>query len=169
MMSRMPQDPWAEWLAAEKAGASERADSALREAFATVPRRALASGLHERLLELGAGSRMQPRSGQSERWIAAGLVFAALGLTAVPLGVIAGFFLLSPGRVVSGVARACVWMTEWLNAGVSIWGLLARTGSALGYAAVTPTGSSLLTIALLVASMALLMLNRYMPVERSES
>jgi hypothetical protein len=34
---------------------------------------------------------------------------------------------------------------------------------------VTPTGSSLLTVALLVASMALLALNRYLPVERSET
>ena len=167
-MSRKPEDSWVEWLEAERAGAGDRADSALREAFAVLPRRAPTPALHDRLLRLTATSRAHSRS-RSEAWVAAGLVLAALALTAAPLGIIAGFFLISPGRVVSGVAQACVWLTEWLNAGASIWGLLARTGSALGHAAVTPTGSSLLTVALLVASTALLVLNRYLPVERSES
>jgi hypothetical protein len=167
-MSRNPRDAWIEWLEAEKAGAADRADMALREAFAVLPRRAPTAALHGRLIGITAISR-GPARGRSEAWVAAGLVLAALGLTAAPLGIIAGFFLISPGRVVSGVAQACVWLTEWLNAGASIWALLGRTGSALGHAAVTPTGSSLLTVALLVASMALLALNRYLPVERSET
>jgi hypothetical protein len=166
-MSRMPQDPWADWWAAERDGASERADTALREAFGAVPRRALTAALHEQLVQASATLRATPRTRWSERWVAAGLVLAALGLTVAPLSVVAAFFLIGPGRVVSGLARGCVWLMEWLNAGASIWGLLARTGSALGYAAVTPTGSSMLTVALLVASMALIVLNRYLTVERS--
>lgn len=168
-MSRRPQDAWADWLSAERAGAPDRADTALREAFASVPRRQPAADLHERLLSAATAARQAPARRWSERWVAAGLVLAALGLTAAPLAVIAGFFFVSPARVASGVARACLWLTEWMNAGASIWALMTRIGEALGTAAASPTGSSLLTGALLVASMALLMLNRYLPAERSES
>lgn len=167
-MSRKPGDSWAEWLQAERTGADDRADSALREAFAALPRRSPTPGFHERLVRTAIVPR-RPLARRSEAWVAAGLVLTALALTAAPIMVIAAFFLVTPGRVVSGVARACVWLGEWLNAGASIWGLLERTGSALGYAVVTPAGSSMITVALLVASMALLVLNRYLPAERSES
>ena len=166
-MSRMPQDPWADWWTAEGTGADERADTALREVFAAVPRRLVTPVLHERLIAISGRSPVQPSRPWSERWVAAGLVLGALALTAAPLTVLVGFVLVGPARLLTGVVRACVWMSEWMNAGASIWALLARTGGALGYAVVTPTGSSFLTVSLLVASMALVVLNRYLSVERS--
>jgi hypothetical protein len=50
---------------------------------------------------------------------------------------------------------------------VSLWTVLGRTGQALGQATGSPTVSLVLTVALLAASSALLVLNRYLPVERS--
>jgi hypothetical protein len=45
--------------------------------------------------------------------------------------------------------------------------VMAQTGSALGHAAGSPAGSAGVTASLVVASMALLLLNRYLPPERS--
>jgi len=163
----MPQDAWAEWLEAERTGALDRADSALREAFATVPRRGPGAGFADRVIRARRVPAMAGVGRPSELWVTAGLLLGALGLTAAPLAVIAGLFVVDPGRVVATLARACVGMAEWLNAGASIWGLLIRAGTAAGQAAVSPTGSMLLTAALLAASMALVVLNRYLPVERS--
>jgi hypothetical protein len=166
-MSRMPQDPWADWWTAEGTGAEERADAALREAFAAISRRPVTAALHDRLIAISARSQAQPSRTWSERWVAAGLVLGALALTAAPLTVLVGFVLVGPARLLTSVVRACVWMSEWLNAGASVWALLARTGDAVGYAVVTPAGSSFLTVSLVVASMALVVLNRYLSVERS--
>jgi hypothetical protein len=112
-------------------------------------------------------SRVQPSRPWSERWVAAGLVLGALALTVAPLTVLAGFVLVGPARLLTSVVRACVWLSEWLNTGASVWALLARTGGALEYAVVTPAGSSFLMVSLIVASMALMVLNRYLSVERS--
>jgi uncharacterized membrane protein HdeD (DUF308 family) len=163
----MPQDPWADWWTAEGTGADERADTALREAFTAVPRRPVTAALHERLIEITGRSRVQPSRPWSERWVAAGLVLGALALTVAPLTVLAGFVLVGPARLLTSVVRVCVWLSEWMNAGASIWALLARTGGAVEYAVVTPAGSSFLTVSLIVASMALVVLNRYLSVERS--
>jgi hypothetical protein len=164
----MPQDPWADWWTAEGTGADERADAALREAFTAVPRRPVTAALHDRLIEMTTSrSRVQPSRPWSERWVAAGLVLGALALTVAPLTVLAGFVLVGPARLLTSVVRACVWLSEWLNTGASVWALLARTGGALEYAVVTPAGSSFLMVSLIVASMALMVLNRYLSVERS--
>ena len=166
-MRRMPRDAWAEWLEAERSGALERADSALGEAFATVLRRSPGAGFEERVVSARRATARVRVSRRSEVWVTAGLLLGALGLTAAPLAVVAGLFVVNPGRVIAALARACVGMAEWLNAGASVWGLLIRAGTAAGQAAVSPTGSILLTAALLVASMALVVLNRYLPAERS--
>ena len=165
-MPRMPQDAWAEWLEAERSGALDRADAALREAFAGVPRRSPAPGFQDRVLHASRLPAM-PASRRSEVWVTAGLLLGALGLTAAPLAVVGGLFVIDPGRVIAALARACVGIGEWLNAGASIWGVLIRAGGAVGQAAVSPAGSILLTAALLAASMALVVLNRYLPAERS--
>ena len=107
------------------------------------------------------------RQRSSERLVAAGVVGGALGMTLLPVGVVVALLVFDAARIVSGLARGCVWLTDWLNAGVSIWTLLARSGGALGHAADSPIGSLALTVTLLVASLALLALNRYLTVERS--
>src|SRR5574341_598310 len=166
-MERRPPDPWADWMAAEGAGDDDRADHALDAAMRGLPRRAPSAALSARLMQSAMVPRLPASPVASERLVAAGVVGGALAMTLLPVSVLLLLVLTDAGRVVSGLARACVWLTEWLNAGVSIWTLLARTGQALGHAAGSPTGSMALTFALLVASSALLVLNRYLPVERS--
>ena len=67
----------------------------------------------------------------------------------------------------TSIARVCVWLTDWLSAGVSIWSVLSVTGEGLGTPSRVPTASAVLTIGLMLASSALLALNRYLPGERS--
>jgi hypothetical protein len=165
---RNPEEALARFFAAEHAENADRADAALHDAFEGVARRVPSAALTERLMRSAVVRPVAPAvPAVSERTIAAGVVAAALGMTLMPVGVVVALFVFDAARVVSWIARACVLLTDWLNAGVSIWTLLARSGGALGHAANSPVGSAALTITLLVASMALLALNRYLPAERS--
>jgi hypothetical protein len=164
---RDPEGALARFFAAEQAENADRADMALRDAFEAVPRRAPNAALSDRLMRTALVRPVATASTVSERTVAAGVVAAALGMTLMPVGVVVALFVFDAARIVSWIARSCVWLTDWLNAGVSIWTLLARSGGALGHAANSPIGSAALTITLLVASMALLVLNRYLPTERS--
>lgn len=166
-MQGRPPDPWADWMATEGASDSERADRALGAAMRGVSRRVPSADLSARLMRAAMVPRPAAAPAASERLVAVGLVGGALAMTLLPVSVLLLLLFADAGRVVSGLARACVWLTEWLNAGVSIWTLLARTGQAIGHAAGSPAGSMALTFALLLASSALLVLNRYLPVERS--
>jgi hypothetical protein len=166
-MPQTSRNPWADWLLAERADALESADAALREAFADVPRRSPSVALHDRLLQMTVSRRAGMQRRQSETWVAAGVILAAFAFTVTPLAIIVGLFLINPGRVAASVAQTCVWLSEWVNAGASVWTLAAQTGTALGRAAASPSGSMMLTMSLIIASTALLALNRYMTVERS--
>jgi hypothetical protein len=163
----MPPDPWTEWLSAERARDAERADRAFGAGMRGVPRRDPSAALSARLMQAAVAGRRAEAPASSERLVVAGVVGGALVMTLLPVTVIALLIMTDAGRVVSGVARVCVWVTEWVNAGVSIWTVLGRTGQALGQATGSPTISLVLTAALLAASSALLVLNRYLPVERS--
>jgi hypothetical protein len=165
---RDTEEALARFFAAEQAENGDRADMSLRDAFEAVPRRHPSPGLTERLMRSAMVRPAPPATPKvSERTVAAGVVAAALGMTLMPVAVVGALFVFDAARIVSWIARACVWLTDWLNAGLSIWELLARSGGALGHAANSPIGSAALTITLLIASMALLVLNRYLPTERS--
>jgi hypothetical protein len=166
-MQRDPDDACAAWLAAEQAGDVDRADAALRGALEALPRRSPTPALTDRLMRMAAVQHARRGQQASDQWVAAGLVGIALALTLLPVGFIGVLAFGGAGRIVSWMARTCVWLAEWLDAGVSVWTLLARTGGAVGQAAGSPMGSAALTLTLLVASTALLVLNRYLPAERS--
>jgi hypothetical protein len=167
VIERDPEDALTRFYAAEEAGDADRADLTLREAFRAAPRRGPSPALNERLMRMATHAAARPARGMPDRLVVAGVVAGALAMTLMPVGVVVGLFVFDATRIVSWIARACVFLTDWLNAGVSIWTLLARSGGALGHAANSPIGSAALTITLLVASMALLVLNRYLPTERS--
>jgi hypothetical protein len=166
-MHRDPNDAFARWLDAERRGDDDAADQALRTAFSTLPRRSPDESLSARLMRAAVVRPRLTRSRLSERAAAAGVLAAAAAMTLLPASVLLVLVAGNPGRVVSWLARTCVWLTEWLDAGVSIWALLAQMGGAFGRVAGSSAGGAAITITLLVASTALLMLNRYMPVERS--
>jgi hypothetical protein len=167
-MQEKAPDTWGDWMAAERAGDQERADQALGAAMRALPRRTPSAELSARLMAAASVARASaPRRAASERLVVAGLVGGALAMTLLPVTVLAALVLADAGRIVSGLARGAVWVSDWVNAGVSIWTVLAHMGQALGHAASSPSGSFALTLALLAASSALLVLNRYLPVERS--
>jgi hypothetical protein len=157
---------WTAWAAAEAAGDNDAADEALGAAMRGVVRRAPDPALTARLMQ-AAGARVGARRRASERLVALGVVGGAAVMTLLPIAVVAVFFIADAGRVVTWLAHVCVLLTEWLNAGVSIWTVISRTGSVLGRVASGQVGSVLLTVTLLVASSALLALNRFLPEERS--
>jgi hypothetical protein len=166
-MKRTPEDAWARWLEAEREGDADAADAALLTVMKAVPHREPPVALSARLAQ-AAGLRTEPAAApRSEGLVALGLAAAALVMTLLPVGLIGVLFLTDAARVVSWLARMSIRVIEWLEAGASVWTVLARTGSALGSAASSPAGSAGLTVTLLVASMALLLLNRYLPPERS--
>ena len=168
MTERDPEEALARFFAAEQAEDGDRADMALLDAFEAVPRRVPSVAWSERLMRSAVVQPVATAAAtESERTVAAGVVAAALGMTLMPVGVLVALFVFDAARIVSWIARGCVWLTDWLNAGVSVWTLLARSGGALGHAANSPIGSAALTITLLVASLALIVLNRYLPTERS--
>jgi hypothetical protein len=157
---------WTAWAAAEAAGDNEAADEALRAAMRGVVRHAPGPALSSRLMK-AAGVPAAGRRRTSERLVALGVVGGAAVMTLLPVAVIAIFFVADAGRVVTWLAHVCVWLTDWLNTGVSVWTVVGRTGSVLGRVASGQVGSVLLTVTLLIASSALLALNRFLPEERS--
>jgi hypothetical protein len=165
-MTVKPDETWTEWMAAEAAGDEDRADAALRVALHGVSRAVPSPELSHRLLSLATTVRPERAGRRSDRLIALSVIGGALVMTLLPVGVLGVLFVVDAGRTVSWLARACVWVTELLSAGVSIWSVLARTGGGLGRAAASPVGSLVLTLTLLLASSALLALNRFLPEER---
>lgn len=167
-MKRTSEDPFLRWMDAERDDDAEAADGALRSVMRAVPRREPSPALSARLAQSAALARSQPAPRRaSERVVALSLVAAALLMTLLPVGLVGALFLTDAARIVSWLARTCIWLVSWLDAGSSVWTVLGHTGSALGHAAVSPLGSAGLTVTLLVASTALLLLNRYLPAERS--
>lgn len=165
-MTRKSDENWTEWLAADAAGDEARADAALGRAMRGVLRHVPPPALSAQLLQSAAAPRALLEA-RTERWIGAGLVALALVMTILPVAVVVGLLVTDAGRVVTSIARVCVWMTGWLSAGVSIWSVLSVTGEGLSQAASSPAMSAVLTIGLVLASSALLALNRYLPGERS--
>jgi hypothetical protein len=171
MQRRSPMQPkkdgtWTAWAAAEAAGDHEAADDALRAAMRGVVQHTPSPALSSRLMK-AARVPIAGRRRTSERLVALGVIGGAAVMTLLPATVVAAFFIADAGRVVSWLAHVCVWLTEWLNAGVSIWTVVGRTGSVLGRIVSGQVGGVLLTVTLLIASSALLALNRFLPEERS--
>ncbi len=164
-MERKSDGTWTAWAAAEAAGDHDAADEALRIAMRGVVRHAPSPALSSRLMK--AARVPAPRRRASERFVALGVVGGAAVMTLLPVTVVVAFFIADAGRVVSWLAHVCVLLTEWLNAGVSIWTVVGRTGSVLGRIVSGQVGGVLLTVTLLIASSALLALNRFLPEERS--
>jgi len=165
-MTRKSDENWTEWLAADAAGDQDRAEAALGRAMRGVLRHAPPPALSAQLLQAAAAPRALLEA-RSERLIAAGLVGLALVMTVLPVAVVVGLLVSDAGRIVTSIARVCVWLTDWLSAGVSIWSVLSLTGEGLGHAVSSPAASAIMTIGLVLASSALLALNRYLPGERS--
>src|SRR5436190_24114872 len=102
MAGKLP-DPWADWMAAERAHDADRADRALVSAMQSFPRREPSAALSARLMKSAVVTRAAAPAA-SERLVAAGVVAGALAMTLLPVAVIAVLLIADAGRIVSRVA-----------------------------------------------------------------
>ncbi|MGE5246489.1 MAG: hypothetical protein ACM3SQ_19865 [Betaproteobacteria bacterium] len=90
-------------------------------------------------------------------------------------GASAGILLLLP-LLVRGFVRAlelvmtgCVWLAMSISVGVSVWSVLASVGRAGAAVLVTPQGSAVLAILILVAALAIYGLQRLLGSQEESS
>jgi hypothetical protein len=104
----------------------------------------------------------------SELVVSGGVVIGAALLALVPVVAVIAAFFLDAGIVIRGLTHGCVILVEWLNAGVSVWDLLARSSVVLGSALASPVGTVVLLGGVLTASLALAGLSRVLPRQQGD-
>ena len=161
-MSRRLRKDVGEWLDAERHGAHDLAEQALRRAFAELGRRVPATGFADRVL-VRAG-RFAPVPLPWPPWwlrvsVAGSLVAAALVIALLPawwpVASAVGSALRSP------LVTACsYWGSQLVNAGFAFWDLLQEVAIALQASLMTPTVLVVLAANVLLAVSSLFGLNR---------
>ena len=146
------------------------ADRRWQALWQDVPRRAPSAVFSARLMAATRREWPQPvASGlRAEYAVTAGVVAAAAALTLAPVALVAGLFFFDAGVIIGGIARACVWVVNWLSAGVSVWEVLGRVGRVAAAAMTSPTGTVVLIGGILTAWLALAGLTRVLPAERRD-
>ena len=143
-------------------------DRRLRALLAGVPRRMPSAAFQARLLAATRSAwpvRLEARDWAvgSELAVSGGVVVGAALLALVPVAVVVAAFVVDAGVVIRGLTHGCVLLIEWMNAGVSLWDLLARSSVVLGSALASPSGTIVLLSGVLTASLALAGLSRVLP------
>lgn len=166
---RRLQNDLKRWLAAEAAGDERQAEDAFGTLLASAPRLTPSAGFAERVL-WAIQPAPAPQLALGAWWWKAAIV-TALTLVGTATGLLPLLQWLpidAPtfGEVLRTGADGLVWVGEWLAAGLAIWGLLARIGTALQVAVATPQVASLLLASMLIGVSALYSLNRLLAFER---
>jgi hypothetical protein len=148
-------------------------DRRMRALFLAVPRRMPPTALQARLL--AATRSAWPVAAEARDWVvgselvvSGGVVIGAALLAMVPVVAVVAAFFLDAGIVIRGLTHGCVLLVEWLNAGVSIWDVLARSSFVLGSAISSPSGTMVLLGGVLTASLALAGLSRVLPRQQGD-
>jgi hypothetical protein len=148
-------------------------DRRMRALFLAVPRRMPSTALQSRLL--AATRSAWPVAAEARDWavgselvVSGGVVIGAALLALVPVVLVIAAFFLDAGIVIRGLTHGCVMLIEWLNAGVSVWDLLARSSVVLGSAVASPAGTVVLLGGVLTASLALAGLSRVLPRQQGD-
>jgi hypothetical protein len=158
----------------DESGSREREERLFTALVTTLPRRVPAPDFTARLLTAtrtawpGAADQRFWTAARSELAISAGVVAGAALLTLLPVILIGLAFVFDASIVVSALARVCVLLVEWLNAGLSFWDVLARAARIGGAALASPVGTFMLLGGVLTASLALAGLSRVLPGEQGE-
>jgi hypothetical protein len=152
----------------------DREEEALGVLMAALPKRTPSPAFSSRLLAAtrqawptGAERRFWS-SARSELAISAGVIGGAALLTLIPVALVAAAFIFDASIVVNGTARACVWLVQWLSAGLSMWDVMVRAARITAAAVASPIGTFILLGGVLTASLALAGLSRVLPGERGE-
>jgi hypothetical protein len=145
---------------------ADEGDRRLRSLMAAVPRRMPSAAFQARLI--AATRSAWPAQARewavgSELVVSGGVVLGAALLALVPVAVVVAAFFVDAGVVIRGLTHGCVLLIEWMNAGVSLWEVLARSSLVLGSAVASPSGTLILLGGVLTASLALAGLSRVLP------
>lgn len=168
------------WLAAEASDDARQAEAALHALLATLPRQTPRAGFSERVMWAVRPAPV-PHRRRSAVWahagIAAAVGLASLAITLWPvlgpalrpaLGALPlGGSLLS--TLIGAGARAVTLVAGWMDAGVELWDVMARTGNAIGVAATTPAIGMALLASAVIGAIALYSLHHLLVPERSHS
>lgn len=172
-MRRSHQNALDRWLAAERDDRSEEAEAALFELFETLPRIAPPSGFADRVLAR-AGVQAAGRDLFASRWMRLAVALAMLatgfGVLLLPstlevLRTLAGIWSL--GELVQGGVQALAAASQWLASALQLWDLLVTVGRALIQPLTLPQTTAMLTVCLLVASLAFRFLRDQITGERT--
>jgi len=155
------------WLAAEATGVERRAEDAFGALLATTPRLRPSAGFAERVLW---AIQPAPSVAFAAWWwkaaIAASVTLIGMATGLLPLVRLLPLDAPTFGEVLMTGADGLVWIGEWFAAGLALWGLLARIGTAFQVAVGTPEVASLLLASTLIGASALYSLNRLLAFER---
>jgi hypothetical protein len=134
-------------------------DRRLRALLAAVPRRMPSAAFQARLLM--ATQNAWPARARAREWgVSSELV--------VSVAVVTAALFVDAGVVLRVLTRGCVLLAEWMNAGASMWDLLARSSLVLGSAVASPGGTIVLLGGVLTASLALAGLSRVLPRQQGD-
>jgi hypothetical protein len=172
-MRRSHQNALDRWLAAERDDRGEEAEAALFELLAALPSIAPPAGFADRVLAR-AGVQAARRDPFASRWVrltvALSLLATGVGVLSLPstlevLRVLAGIWSL--GELVQGGVQALAAASQWLAAALQLWDLLLTVGRALIQPLRLPQTTAMLTLCLLVASLAFRFLRDQITGERT--
>lgn len=159
------------WLAADRAGRDEEADSAFGVTFGAVPRVDASEPFASRVME--AVGRAAARDRVRTRWTRAAVAAGVLGSAAATVYIGAGLIGSLAARAfvafVSFSVNAIVWLIGAVQRGADVWTILGGIGRVAGSIVIDPKVSSGLIAIQVIGVLALLALQRLLGSEEESS
>ncbi len=161
------------WLAADRAGRDEEADSAFRVAFGAVPRADALDKDHFATRVMAAVGEAAVRDRVRTRWIRAAVVAGILASAAATLYVGAGLIGSLAGRAfvafVSFSVNGIVWLIGMVQRGAGLWAILGDIARVTGSVVIEPRVSFVLIAIQVIGVLALVALQRLLGPEEESS
>lgn len=159
------------WLAADRAGRDEEADSAFSVAFSAVPRadapERFATRVMDAVVEAAARDRVRTR------WVRAGVLAGVLASAALTVYIGAGLIGSLAGRAfvafVSFSVNAIVWLVGMIQRGAGVWAILGDIARVTGSVVIEPRVSFVLIAIQVIGVLALVALQRLLGPEQESS
>lgn len=150
------------WLEAERRGAVEAAEAALRGVFRQLPLPAPAAGFAARVMAgVGLARRAAPQPALGWRVAIGGAIVVAAAAAALAPAVASDLLArLSPAAVVGFVVGGLVETCQRLAEGLAFWQIMLAIGRALGSVLTSPPAMAALATALLLSAGGVRLLDR---------
>jgi hypothetical protein len=159
------------WLAADRAGRDEEADSAFGMAFGAVPRPDVPERFAPRVME--AVGEAAARDRVRTRWIRAAVVAGILASAGATAYIGAGLIGSLAGRAFVGFVslsvNAIVWLVGMVQRGADVWTILGGIARVTGSVVVEPRVSFVLIAIQAIGVLALVALQRLLGPEEESS